>query len=442
VVLLARVLGIDGSSGAPNFADSSTIPPFARADVAAMASFGIINGRPGNIFDPFADITRAETVHILNNAITDVLSSSKSDFSANFEVVNAPNLAVANANIADNLILSEGVGVGSTYLQSVDVSKDLIVRGGNVNLASSNAQNMVIDDKVNNSQVQISPDCVVKNIEIDTPCHIVNYGEVDGISVMCDGVTIESATPISISGDYKPNLIDISGTTPPPTVTPWGTPLPSATPNTYQSTPLPSATPFSAEFSPTPSPNSDLVPAAVPSATPSPTATPNTHQETELPYPTLSHNPSASPSPTYTPTGMPNPSPTRSPSPSPTISPSPSPSPSPTQSPSSGKPQYISLITDNDGKIETGYSYGIVMPFVFGNDESNIDAKIEWVIYGVSKFSDWLSAGNIPYVSGERVVFENDNGDPIDNSFTIVRYYFKFRDAPDDDAHVLVYPSN
>ncbi len=58
VVMIMRALGIE-PAGTPGFSDN--IPDWAKGYVAAAAGQGIVNGKPGNLFAPADDSTRAET---------------------------------------------------------------------------------------------------------------------------------------------------------------------------------------------------------------------------------------------------------------------------------------------------------------------------------------------------------------------------------------------
>jgi|GEM_PF-6869722 S-layer homology domain. len=68
-VILSRGLAFAGSkgdaAGTGAFADQSDIPAWAAEAVSQLAGFGIVNGKPGNEFDPAGEATRAESVVML-----------------------------------------------------------------------------------------------------------------------------------------------------------------------------------------------------------------------------------------------------------------------------------------------------------------------------------------------------------------------------------------
>ncbi|TCN00981.1 CARDB protein [Paenibacillus sp. BK033] len=68
-VILSRGLAFAGhkgeASGAGAFTDQSEIPAWAAEAISQLAGFGIVNGKPGNEFDPAGEATRAESVAML-----------------------------------------------------------------------------------------------------------------------------------------------------------------------------------------------------------------------------------------------------------------------------------------------------------------------------------------------------------------------------------------
>ncbi|HYF92779.1 MAG TPA: S-layer homology domain-containing protein [Symbiobacteriaceae bacterium] len=64
-VMAARLLRLPPSGDAVTFTDAALIPGWARAQVAAAVSAGIITGRDTGAFDPHAPVTRAEMAVIL-----------------------------------------------------------------------------------------------------------------------------------------------------------------------------------------------------------------------------------------------------------------------------------------------------------------------------------------------------------------------------------------
>ena len=68
--ILWRYAGSPSAEAGQDFADESSIPAYASAAVDWARANGIVNGRPGNRFDPKANATRAEVATILRNFLS------------------------------------------------------------------------------------------------------------------------------------------------------------------------------------------------------------------------------------------------------------------------------------------------------------------------------------------------------------------------------------
>lgn len=68
--LLWRYAGSPSANSAQNFADERQISDYASDAVNWARANGIVNGRPGNRFDPKANVTRAEVATILRNFLS------------------------------------------------------------------------------------------------------------------------------------------------------------------------------------------------------------------------------------------------------------------------------------------------------------------------------------------------------------------------------------
>jgi hypothetical protein len=81
-VMIARFaaftgLTLDQINAASGFADQSLISNWASDAVNDIQQTGIINGRPGNSFDPQGDCTRAEFCAILTRMIGNMVQSQQ-----------------------------------------------------------------------------------------------------------------------------------------------------------------------------------------------------------------------------------------------------------------------------------------------------------------------------------------------------------------------------
>lgn len=122
--MLAVALGVKPSEGAESsFTDSGDIAPWALPYVTALESAGYINGIGGGAFAPGAPITRASTVTILNNAVSEYITAPgtyKGDYK-NIVIVTCGGVTFEKATIGGNLIVSEGTSKDGVVLKDTKV---------------------------------------------------------------------------------------------------------------------------------------------------------------------------------------------------------------------------------------------------------------------------------------------------------------------------------
>ena len=132
VVLLSRMIGLDADMGETGYKDDKSIAGWAKGYVEAFGNLGYIQGRPGNVFNPEAAITRAEVVTVIDHMFAGWINSPgtvSGDFSGNV-VINTTGVTLKNATVEGNLILAEGIKDGEAYLDGVHVLGDVYVYGG------------------------------------------------------------------------------------------------------------------------------------------------------------------------------------------------------------------------------------------------------------------------------------------------------------------------
>ena len=65
--IVYRYMGITADTNFVGFADSEAVSGYAKEEVTALSSNGLINGYPDNTFKPKNTITRAEIAAVLYN---------------------------------------------------------------------------------------------------------------------------------------------------------------------------------------------------------------------------------------------------------------------------------------------------------------------------------------------------------------------------------------
>ncbi|GAB1476510.1 hypothetical protein MASR2M70_13440 [Bacillota bacterium] len=132
--VLARAFKLEAKN--PNtsdwFSDHTQISDWAGEAVSAMAEGGYIIGRTGNYFVPLDNITRAETVKMIDNVMGEIKNKPAvyTGTVAGNMVVNASGIELKNMVINGNLYITEGISQGNILLMGVTVKGKTIISKG------------------------------------------------------------------------------------------------------------------------------------------------------------------------------------------------------------------------------------------------------------------------------------------------------------------------
>lgn len=142
-VILTSILALQGSAtDAGIFTDAAAMPSWSKDDIGAVAKAGMMSGYPDGSFRPLSNITRAESVTALNNAIVKYKVFSDSGtygpetgtkIESRTVIVKAAGTILQNMTIEGDLIIAESVGTGSVTLNEVNVEGTTHIWGGGIN---------------------------------------------------------------------------------------------------------------------------------------------------------------------------------------------------------------------------------------------------------------------------------------------------------------------
>ncbi len=221
-VFVCNALDIETLDTNTTFADDSLIADWAKGYVSALQQAGYISGRPGNLYAPTENITRAEVVTFLDNIIK-VMYTEEGTYSNNINgtvIVNTENVILKDTTIEGDLVVAAGVGEGDLTLDNVVIEGDLIVEGGgehSIKLIGNTKVKNVSTKKVSENGVRVFVDknVSVQNIYVGGNANTIieGTGSIDNVYVVGGkGLNIAENTKVTNLVIDRNGLITIDGT--------------------------------------------------------------------------------------------------------------------------------------------------------------------------------------------------------------------------------------
>ena len=175
VVMLSRAFRVSENIGAtPQYKDQDTISSFAVNAVMSFTAAGYVHGNQANMFRPKDPITRAEFVTVLNNMVSDIVSTNtphplKSD---KMLVISRPDTTLSGVR-AETIFISAGAGEGEIMLNDVTADR-LFVLGGGIHSVlirgKSAIQNIQIAKQDSGVRLSVSKGADVEIVHIQDGC--------------------------------------------------------------------------------------------------------------------------------------------------------------------------------------------------------------------------------------------------------------------------------
>ncbi len=209
-----------------SFADSAQISSWAQTGVATLYHYGITKGTGFDssnkpYFSPYDLVTRAEVVQMLHSAINlyikgaDDVSTSLSKTTVIHS--EGKDVTFSGTKVYGDLIIAEGTGEGSVYLNDIEViDGDIIIKGGgsqsiyldNVKVESGE---IVVDRMKDAVRVVFSGNSVAPQIKVGNNATIVANDL--GAESSLGTVTITGGDAISVSGTFAELINQSEGVT-------------------------------------------------------------------------------------------------------------------------------------------------------------------------------------------------------------------------------------
>lgn len=219
-VILARAFSLEvkNPDAANVFEDSGEIASWAKESVSVMVENGYIAGRPGNIVAPLDDITRAETVKMIDNVMGE-LKNAAGTYTDSVEgnlVVNTAGVELKDMVIGGDLYLTEGIGDGDVTLDGVTVKGRTLIKGGGENsiiINNSSLEGTVavlkVDGKV---RIVAAGSSAIANLQLNSGATLqtqnltgTGFESVEILGVISEG------QEITLEGDFENVSIEAPG---------------------------------------------------------------------------------------------------------------------------------------------------------------------------------------------------------------------------------------
>ena len=198
VLMLGRAFAVaEGSKAGTKFNDTNMISSWAESLVYGMEAAGYISGYEGK-FNPKSNITKAEVVTIINNAVKAYYTEAGTytDNVDGLAIIKVSDVVIKDATIGGNAIIAEGVGDGNvTFDGNAEVKGDLVVRGGGENSivikGKANIQNVVVARV--DGKVRILADGVTIG-EVEANEEVILEGSFTNVTVTADAEVVVKGT--------------------------------------------------------------------------------------------------------------------------------------------------------------------------------------------------------------------------------------------------------
>ncbi len=187
-LMLARAFSVSENREVHNsFSDEGSISSWAKAHVNGMKVEGYIHGKPGNIFDPKGNLTRAETVAMLDNIISNYYYSSGTYTTATEgnTLIRADGVTLSG-EVSGNLYVASGVGDGNAVLSGITVTGTTFITGGRRVIFSGSFNKIVVGSGANVEEIELTPVATVSEVEVNAPIELAGSGKIGKIMVYTD----------------------------------------------------------------------------------------------------------------------------------------------------------------------------------------------------------------------------------------------------------------
>ncbi len=227
VAMLAKLVpmiaqeGVDPLAG---FTDQGTVPAYGRDSLGIAIQWGYVKGYPDHTVRPFASLTRAEAVALLDPilqqakpnaeggreapALTLHAAGTYGPSTGSFAVagdlhVDAPGTVLRNVVVKGDLAVGQSVGDGDVFFDHVTVLGTTTISGGgehSVHVDDSNMNEVYINRKDGRVRVVVNGTTAIDQMIVESDASIES-GSSTGSGI--EGISISAGGDVTLSGDFS-----------------------------------------------------------------------------------------------------------------------------------------------------------------------------------------------------------------------------------------------
>ncbi len=196
------------------FKDRTGIAAWSKKAVAFVVESGYMGGYPDKTFKPSNQITRAESIAMLDRVVgilhntpgTYGLDTQKQIVKGNM-TISSTGVVLKNTEIQGNLYLTEGIGDGDVELDNVTVKGKTLIRGGGENsiiIKSTNLGLTIIDTKTRKVRVVATGSTEIGKIVLNSGAKLEEQELTgDGFGQCELSLAIPEGEEIKLIGDFE-----------------------------------------------------------------------------------------------------------------------------------------------------------------------------------------------------------------------------------------------
>lgn len=179
--MLCRAFYFDPQNGATGFYDNGDIEDWARGYVNTLYSKGYVTGKPGNYFDPYGNITRAEAVQMIDNIVVGYYTQGGTYQTEEdgIVIIKAGNVTLTGKNISDHVIVAPPSN--TVNLDQLQINGSLIVASPNAKVyltGNTSTSFAVLTNQASNALIDVGEEAAIDYVASNAP----------GVTIDGDGV--------------------------------------------------------------------------------------------------------------------------------------------------------------------------------------------------------------------------------------------------------------